>query len=218
MSTGHFSKGEAFLFGWETFKGSPWLLVEIGIIVMAVDLILTGVLSLLTDEVPVALRTGVSIIYWVVSSLVEVGLIKISLDFCDGRRPGPRDLFSGTSFLLRYILSPLIYAAMVTLCLIFLIVPGIYLAIRYQFYSYFIVDKDLGMIESLKKSAEVTKGASLDLALFGLMMIGINILGILALGIGLLATLPVTWLASAFVYRKLASPAVSEEQQALPEP
>ena len=212
MSSRHFSKGDAFLFGWETFKGNIWLLVEIGVIVLAVDLLLSGFIASFTDEVPVALRTGVTIVYWIVSSLIEVGLVKISLDFCDGRRPSPRELFSGTSFLLRYILSTLIYVIMVTLGLIFLVVPGIYLAIRYQFYSYLIVDKDLDVMGSLKKSAEITKGASLNLALFGLMMIGINLLGVLALGVGLLVTLPVTWLASAFVYRKLESSATTGGQ------
>ncbi|HWQ19218.1 MAG TPA: hypothetical protein VN455_05515, partial [Methanotrichaceae archaeon] len=197
------------LFGWDTFKRNLRLIVGIVIIAVVTDLFLTGLASSLTEESPLALRTGISIIYWIVSALIEVGLVKISLDFCDGQRPSPRELFSESSFLLRYILSTALYIAMIAVGLIFLIVPGIYLAIRCQFYSYLIVDKGLGTIESLKKSAEITRGASWNLALFGLMLVGINILGMLALGVGLLATLPISWLAAAFVYRRLADPVMS---------
>jgi uncharacterized membrane protein len=83
--------------------------------------------------------------------------------------------------------------------------PGIYFAIRFYFFIYFIVDKKAGIIESLKRSWEITKGQAWNLFLFNLVLFGINLLGVICFLIGLLVTLPITGVATAFVYRKLLS-------------
>ena len=84
-----------------------------------------------------------------------------------------------------------------------LIIPGIIWGIKFQFFSYFIVDKGLGPIEALKRSSTITKGAKWDLFLFGLLVWLINLLGALCLLVGLFATIPTTGVAMAFVYHKL---------------
>ena len=84
-----------------------------------------------------------------------------------------------------------------------LIVPGIIWGIQYMFFSYFIIDEDLGPMEALKRSAAITEGAKWDLFLFGLLLAGINLLGALCLLVGLIATIPATMLAFAFAYRRL---------------
>jgi uncharacterized membrane protein len=92
---------------------------------------------------------------------------------------------------------------MVAIGFVFLIVPGIYLAVKYQFYDYLIVDKGMGPIEAIKRSGVLTEGVKWNLVLFWLALVGINILGMIALGVGLIATVPVSWLANAYVYRRL---------------
>ena len=52
-------------------------------------------------------------------------------------------------------------------------------------------------------SGVLTEGVMWNLVLFWLMLAGINILGMLALGIGLIVTIPLSWLATAYVYRRL---------------
>jgi uncharacterized membrane protein len=83
--------------------------------------------------------------------------------------------------------------------------PGIYFAIRFYLFIYFIVDKKAGIIESLKRSWEITKGQAWNLFLFNLVLLAINLLGAICLLIGLLVTIPISELATAFVYRKLLS-------------
>ncbi|UMZ74414.1 DUF975 family protein [Natranaerofaba carboxydovora] len=82
-------------------------------------------------------------------------------------------------------------------------IPGILLAIKLFFFDYFIVDKDMGIIESLKASFRLTKGRLLKLIVFFLAVVLINFGGILLLGIGLLVTMPISFLATAHVYKKL---------------
>jgi uncharacterized membrane protein len=87
-----------------------------------------------------------------------------------------------------------------------LAIPGIYLAIRLSLFGYCIVDGGLGAIESLKKSFALSSGAVFRLGLFYLATMLINMAGGLCLVVGLFATIPTTYIATAFVYRKLAAP------------
>jgi uncharacterized membrane protein len=98
------------------------------------------------------------------------------------------------------------------LAFILLIVPGVIWAIKYQFYGYLIIDKKMGVMEALKKSAEMTDGIKLDLFGLGLVLLGVIILGALVLGVGLLAAIPTVWLATAYVYRKLSKAASKSKE------
>lgn len=77
------------------------------------------------------------------------------------------------------------------------------MTIKLQFYSYFIVDKNAGPIEALKKSWAITRGVKWDLFLFGLLLGLITLAGLLALVVGLFVAIPVGLLANTYVYRKL---------------
>jgi uncharacterized membrane protein len=68
----------------------------------------------------------------------------------------------------------------------------------------------MGPAEAIKRSGVLTNGVKRNLVLFWLMLIGINILGMLALGVGLIAPVPISWLANAYVYRRLQLQAENE--------
>jgi uncharacterized membrane protein len=57
---------------------------------------------------------------------------------------------------------------MITVGLFLLVVPGVYLALKYQFYGYLIVDKGLGAVEALRESGRITEGAKKDILIFWL--------------------------------------------------
>jgi uncharacterized membrane protein len=52
------------------------------------------------------------------------------------------------------------------------------------------------------------------LVLFWLMLVGTSILEMQALGVGLIASVPISWLANAYVYRRLQLQA--ENERAIP--
>jgi uncharacterized membrane protein len=66
------------------------------------------------------------------------------------------------------------------------------------------VDKNSRIVESLKRSWEITKGSTLNLFLLYLLLGLINLLGVFALIVGLFWSIPTTMIAEAFVYRKLS--------------
>jgi uncharacterized membrane protein len=131
----------------------------------------------------------------IISVLIGVPIVPIIL--------GIIYLFTKYLLFAKSIYSLIIFGGALLLILVLLIVVGIILRIRFSFYTYFVIDKNSGPIESLRRSFIITKEAVWDLFVFSLMLIGINLLGALCLLIGLFATIPTTMIAKAFVYRKL---------------
>ncbi len=96
-------------------------------------------------------------------------------------------------------------APLLTLFTLPFVVLGIIWSVRLSLYPYFIVDQGKGPIAALKSSWAVTKDSTWNLFLFGLLLGFLTFLGALAFVVGLLAVVPTTVVAHAFVYRKLQS-------------
>jgi len=220
MATAKFDKREAVRFGWETMKRNPGFFVLMLIIVGLIYVVPEGIRAILGAIIMTEVHAppvGVSIVAlvgaiasaiiwlgaWVVQTVMAMGLIRICLKFCDGEKAELADLFSCFRLFFRYLWASIVYVVIVLAGLILLIVPGIIWAIKYQFYSYFIVDKGARAMEALERSAAITKGVKWDLFLFALLLVGIEIVGALCLLVGLFAALPTIMVAMAFVYRKL---------------
>ncbi len=206
MKEKKFSKAAAVRFGWETVTKNLKFFIAVTL-TAGVLYGLSNYLSDLLEKERTLSSAGVILILYVTSfvicRIVDLGLIKIALKFTDNVRAEVKDLFSCARMFFRYIAGTLLYALIVFLGLILLVVPGIIWMIKFQFYSYLIVDKGMGPVQALKESGRITQGAKGELILFALLVMGINFLGALALLVGLLITLPLTLLAAAFVYRKL---------------
>ena len=93
-----------------------------------------------------------------------------------------------------------------------LIVPGIYLAIRLQFYSAYIVEEDCGIIESLQKNWDLTKGQGMPLFLLLLAMIGTAIVGCILFFVGLFVAVPLIYMMQCYTFRKLNTISTEEEE------
>ena len=113
-------------------------------------------------------------------------------------------------------------ALVIALCLIGFI-GTIYLAARFAFSTLLIVDRKLGPIQALKASWYLTRGQTLSLIGFFLLALLFNVAGALCLVVGLLLTLPLTWLAFVAIYLKCSGetlepadkPAPNEEGETL---
>lgn len=197
-----FNISDELSYGWETAKAHLPFFVVIILITLAVNFAPNIVVQSIQQEVPI-LSGLLSLALWIVSMLVSLGAIKISLKIIDNKKAEIVDLFNGYPQLLNFVAASIIYAILVGVGTILFIIPGIIFGVKYHFYSYLIVDKNMGPLEALKKSGEITKGNKWQLFLLGLACLLVNIVGLLALGIGLFITVPLTMLAYAHVYRKL---------------
>ncbi len=87
-----------------------------------------------------------------------------------------------------------------------LILPGVVLALGFILHPFFIIDKRLGAIESLKASWIATRGHKINLFLLLLFMLVANTLGMLACGIGLFVSYPLSLGCLAAYYNRIATP------------
>ncbi len=225
-----FSIKKELVWGWNALRANLSILMTIFIAFIIIHGIL-GYLAALASTKHIGLTIAVGLVQYIVSAILTLGLIKIALKICDEAIPDTGDLFSSYPLVINYIIASILYGLMVIVGLIFLIVPGIYLAIKHQFYTYLIVDKGMGPIEAIKESGRITKGALWNLLGFviivtllgaggwivglGLMMaLGMGSSGstgawiviaiiVLALIVYFVALSLTAWLAIAHIYRTL---------------
>jgi len=205
MEKKNFSNKEAIKYGWGIMKANFWWFVGILIVAGLVVGIPGNIADRLNEPDASLLGAIFNIITGVLRTIISIGLIKIALIFLNKEKPEFKELFNFKGSFWRFVGGSILYALIVVAGFILLIVPGIYWAIKYQWFGYCIVDQKLGPVQALKKSAQMTDTVKWQLLGFGFVMTGINILGFLCLFIGLFATIPTTLLAIAFVYRKLLS-------------
>lgn len=201
MNDRRFDIAEAVRFGWETLKAN----LGFFILVMLIFWVIEGVLSApqyfaARSMAPVFVF---SILSMAASIFIAIATIKISLRFTYGETADFNDLYNGYTHFLNVLLGSILYGLIVLGGLILLIVPGIIWAIKYQFFGYLVIDRNMDAVAAIKKSGQITAGSKGYLLLFWLAALGLNILGALACGVGLFASVPTVWVAHAYVYRKL---------------
>ncbi len=149
--------------------------------------------------------------------IVSLGSIYIVLALVDGKKASIGEIFSQSHLFWRYLWASIVYGFAVAVGFILLIVPGVYMALKYGLYRYVIVDRpELSAMDALKESARLTDGIKWDLLIFSFALVGINLLGLLALGIGLLYTIPVSAMAYVALYRSLTRIASGPIETAAP--
>lgn len=134
-------------------------------------------------------------------------ILSINLAWARGEDHGFKDFWTSPDWTKvgKLILSGIIIWICVLFGLILLIIPGIYFALRFSFYAYAIMDKDLGPIDALSYSWKITKGHAWDLFVFNLYFGLWNMVGFFCLGIGLAWTLTMQSIASAKLYLELSA-------------
>jgi hypothetical protein len=240
MAEKQFSKGEAIDFGWKTVNNNLGLFVALILVIFVANFIPL----FLTQQTQYAGKSGLLIwvsiraVLIVINSLMIPGMIKICLDFCDGKQGRSEDLFAYTHLFFSCLagailcvfaigvaiwgIGPIVISALsaeyfsnfswgasMGLFFIMMIMSAMTFSIIFwmelQFFTCFLVDKNMSAIESFKKSCVMVRGSWGELFVFAFLLALINIVGLLCLRIGLIMTIPQTCLAIAYVYRKLTA-------------
>ena len=193
---------EAIKESWRVLKSQIWVLVGLCIGASIISFTLSFILS---PSDPTSI--GGNSIYILVSTafgtLFSLGYIKNLFQAMDGEDPQFSAYGQESRKLIKAILAGLLYAIIVVIGIVLFIIPGIYLAMRLQFYIVFIVDEDAGIVDSLKRSWAITDKQVLDLLLVAVVVIAISIAGAMLLLIGLFIAIPLTYLMLLYIYRKL---------------
>ncbi|RJQ56362.1 MAG: hypothetical protein C4526_01930 [Nitrospiraceae bacterium] len=202
MGEKRFSMQEAIKFGWDAMKNNLGFLIVLLIIAFLIENLPGFIAGYARSDFP-PVSYALYVTGWLLGFVVQMGLIKISLKFCDGIKGQLDDLLSSFDILVTFVTGSVLYFLIILGGILLLIIPGVVWGVKFSLFPYFIVDKGLGPVQALKASAEATTGAKWDLFLFGLLLGLINVAGALCFLVGLFATVPTSMIAYAYVYRKL---------------
>jgi uncharacterized membrane protein len=208
-----FSIREALVTGWRATIANFWSFLAIivaGWIVSA----LTG-FNAENTAARDALAGLVTFLAWILVILIQMGFIRVVLKVLDGGKPAFQDFSSSFTQFLKFLAASILAGIAIAIGFILLVIPGIFLAIRLQFYSYLVIDKNMGPVESIRRSWAITRGQTWNLFILWLVLLGIILAGVLLLGVGLILAVPVTMVAAAFVYRKLSDRVAPESEPVL---
>lgn len=193
-----FSIKESIRYGWQKSKENLEVVFYSTLLILALGGLINGI-----DEK----NLGFSLLVFIASIfmvIVRIGYNKIFLRIYDGEKPKFAEIFNEYKIFWKYIGVSILFPFIVFCGLILLIIPGIILAVRLSFSPLIVVDTKTGPINAIKESYAITKGSFWKILLFWLAIAVINILGLLLFGIGLILTVPVSTLATIYVYRMLS--------------
>lgn len=203
------SAGEAISYGWDAFKAQAGPLV-----VFVLVILLTNTLLALLAPDNLVLSTLWAALQLFISLVIGLGVIRAALAVLDGRTPYVNDLFS-TSRLLPYAIASVLVALIVTAGLILCLIPGLIAMFLLQFYGFAILDdRDANPdpIGAMRRSFEVVKGNVGSLLLLALACMGINFIGAMLCGVGLLVSIPISWVAVGYAWRFLTGGVIAPQR------
>ena len=190
---------------WSTIKSNFDVAIGAAVIYLALNAILSSIQSSVKIKWPE--NTTIFIITLILtsigSSMVRSGLLNIALSFAFKNKAIIQEFKLSFRKYAKIIVGEILYLLLIVLGLTMLIIPGIIIAIRYQFYIFFIIKYDAGIIESFEQSAELTKGLSFNIFTFNIAMISFGLLGILGCIVGLYITIPISLACWALLFSRL---------------
>ncbi len=227
-----FSIKQALSFGWDKAKQHLWLFVKIMLVVMAIVLA-GGIITALFREGSL-LASLVNFALQVFTWFVTIAMILIMLRLARGETitfTQAIDIFKGLvkdpSLIVTFLLVLGVAQLLIGIGFLALIIPGVYLMLRYSQVRYLVVDKKVSfgwsthkglwktrwqeikrvIREGLRMSSDMTQGVKWQLLWFALACAGVALVGfipgILTLGIGLVFVGIMLQFASVHVYMKL---------------
>lgn len=154
---------------------------------------------------------------------IQAGLFTYLLNLASGRTARFSDLFSAGAVFLKLVGASILVtilgylaigafslvtfglAAVLSPIVLFIAIPFgvilyLFIIVRFSQAYYLLVDREVGVIDALRLSAEIMTGKMFQFILFVIVLIFINFFGALALLVGLFVTIPLTMVATTVYY------------------
>jgi len=145
---------------------------------------------------------------------LNIGLAMLFLDVARGREASLGTLFRGGSCYLAVLLAGILVSLINLGGLLLFIVPGIIFALMFSQFFYLIVDRNVGVIESLELSKQITYGNKLMIFVLWLLATALILLGFVMCCIGVVFTAPLVSLMYAVAYLAMTGQPTGESRYA----
>jgi len=143
---------------------------------------------------------------------LNVGMTLFLLKVGRGQELSMGDLFQGGPYFLTALVATILFSLIYGLGLVLLIIPGIILALMLSQFLCLIVDRNVGIIESLQLSAQITQGNKLTLFVLWIVSVGLILAGVLACCVGVFFTAPLVSLLWIVAYLAMTGQPTADQQ------
>ena len=192
---------ESIVYGWEQTKKQFWLVVGITVASIAIPTIIQNIGQGENGDP----NSFFMLLSFLVGVLLTAGVTRMVLNIVESKPIQASLLWTEHKHYLPLLLGTVLNSLAVAIAFLALVIPGIIVGIRLSMFKYYIIEKNMSAIDSLKASWELTRGHTFDLFLFALARMGVVILGLIALFVGVLVAVPVVEIAKAKVYKELSA-------------
>ena len=224
------TKKEIIIRSWNIMKDHLGLMITIVLFILSLNIMISIVQERILGDINYQSILFIIAAYLFQMGL-NLGMLRICLNMINNEEVNFFQLFSSFHMLIPYALTTILYIVVLLLAAapgllllktiatgslsdlainiqtmlstIIMIVPAIYLSVRLQFYEYFLIDEECGIIESIKKSADISKGYVLELFIIGSILVLLILISIIPMGLGLIFTIPLSTVVMSYVYLKL---------------
>ena len=214
--------GDVIHTSWEIFKAELGMciggfvvsmLCHVAVIVVAVivGLILFGVIGA-AGGIQNGVAGGILGIFGLIALVVVFVLVQtfftdgqrvFFLKIARGEQASMGDLFSGGSFVWSSLVLSFLYAGIISVGLLLCVVPGIIAIFMFWPAQMLLVDRNIGIMESLSQAKEITAGNKLALFVIMLVAGGISLLGNMVPAVGVIIAIPMVTLMMHVTYIKM---------------
>lgn len=201
--------------GWDWYKKYFWLVIGVCLTLLVLNTISasTGLIENPTPLVAWSLL-GVTALLFIAATILSMGQYMIYLKISKDGEAKYTDLFKTYKPFFAYVIMGILVGVLIALGLLFFIVPGIWAMAAFLFAPYFVLERNLGPIEAMKRSVEATREQRWVLCLWSLLILAVlaaffGVIYALDLPIIIFSILsglliaPIFGLGSVYAYRKL---------------
>ena len=137
---------------------------------------------------------------------INIGLATYALSIVNEKEYSYTQIISAFKYFFKALFLFLLFNISFLIGVIFLIIPGIIIALMFfQIFYIMADDPETGVIDAFKKSASLMKNKKLQLFGLGMRYFGLFILGVFTLGIWWLWLIPQAYVSFAIFYKELHS-------------
>ncbi|WP_437608995.1 hypothetical protein WMF20_49015 [Sorangium sp. So ce834] len=202
--------GDAASFGWERVKRDPAVIIGavavVGLAAGFPNVIGGGIQAALASDAPAvgsSIQVLMQLVGFVVGSYFAGGMSNLLLKVARGQPYAFNDILGGGRWFMSILGAQILTSLAIGVGMVFLLVPGILLALGLSMTNMCIVDKNLGAVDAMKESWRITTGHKGGIFVYALLVFALVVAGMLACCVGTLVAGPIAALGYAYIYLRL---------------
>lgn len=204
------SVGNALGYGWSKFTANLGPIIGLTVIVFVgaiVAGVLGNVIEALAPDNPDALTrqffTGISgVLGFLVQTVLGAIVVRAALDITEGRAVDFGSIWGRIPFGLVLILG-ILDSVIVGIGLALFFLPGLIAVFFLSYSTYFLLDRDLSPVDAIKASVSFVAKNFGSAFVWAVIALLVTVVGVCLCLVGLLATIPIAMIGTAYTYKKL---------------